>query len=209
MVSGVNSAKVEMKNATVGVPSHLRVYSARSCLRAFAHWFAVGTFACHCGPRGGLCSFCCCICQPWVHAWVCLGHLPLCAPWTLVLLQVLVRCCLGRFGILLFKGATTPSGKSLARFGFALKSRFSECLGRSSICADLSVVLWGIPKGWKFDFRRGASPFERPRGRSGLRLRSAGGMFGASLSCLTNAPSTRASGPTDLKNPSTLGRAVR
>ena len=27
------------------------------------------------------------------------------------------------------KGATTPSGKSLARFGFALKSHFSECLG--------------------------------------------------------------------------------
>ena len=30
------------------------------------------------------------------------------------------------------KGATTPSGNSLARFGFALKSRFSECFGRSS-----------------------------------------------------------------------------
>ena len=36
-------------------------------------------------------------------------------------------------------------------------------------------------------------------------LRYAGGMFGASLNCLTTAPSTRASGPTDLKNPSTLG----
>ena len=30
------------------------------------------------------------------------------------------------------KGATTPSGNSLARFDFALKSRFSECFGRSS-----------------------------------------------------------------------------
>lgn len=74
------------------------------------------------------------------------------------------------------KGATTPSGKSLARFGFALKSRFSECLGRPSDLLRSGRCSFGAsPSGWKFDFRRGSSPFERPRGRSGFRLRSAGG----------------------------------
>ena len=147
MVSGVNSAKVEMKNATVGFR---RIYVVLWLDRVYVR-LRIGLLSAPlpaiARPRGGLCSFCCCICQPWVHAWVCLGHLPLCAPWTLVFCRFWCAVAWAGLASFFLKGATTPSGKSLARFGFALKSRFSECLGRSSDLRRSGVVLWRIPSG--------------------------------------------------------------
>ena len=151
MVSGVNSAKVEMKNATVGFPSHLFVFSACWCLRAFAHWFAVGAFACHCGGlAAGFVLFAVVFANlgcthgfawvtcPFAHVglWFC------CRFWCAV--------AWGRFGILFLKGGNHTFGQILGTLWLCLEITLFRMLGAILGFAPIgSLFFGGIPKRMK------------------------------------------------------------
>jgi hypothetical protein len=126
VVCGVNSAKVEMKNATLGSPSHLCVFTARSCSRAFAHRFAVSAFACH-----GCSLAACLILFAVVFANLGCAHRFAWVTCPFAHLGLWFWCVVawGRFCIILFKGSNHTFGQILDTFWLYLEIPLFWVLG--------------------------------------------------------------------------------